>query len=522
MKFEDFQNLVKAHPDSVVPVYRELLADTLTPVVAFLRIRSGGRPAFLLESVEGGESIGRYSFLGTDPFRSIRAFGSKVEVRSHSRGGEEEVVCREEKSFFRLIEEEIGRYRSVDVHGLPPFEGGAVGYINYDSIRLIEKIPDSHPREDALPDALFNFYENLIAFDHARHRLLLIANVLPEVAGATADRNHRELWDEAQERLDGLEDLLTERVDGEEWPGRIPELPPASIATDMESNFSPEDFEKAVVRAKDYIAAGDAFQIVLSQRFQRPVTVDAFEVYRVLRALNPSPYLFFLQLEDTAILGSSPETLVRVEDRKVTVHPIAGTRPRGKTVEEDLALEKDLLADQKELAEHRMLVDLGRNDVGRVARFNTVKLTSYLTIERYSHVMHIVSEVEGELRDGVSSLEAFEAGFPAGTVSGAPKIRAMEIIDELEPTRRGVYAGAVGYLDFAGNLDTCIAIRTIVIHKGVARIQAGAGIVADSVPETEYMETVHKATALFEALRLAEAGVARREAQAGLGLGDAR
>ena len=509
MKFDDFQSLVEAHPGCAVPVCRELLADTLTPVVAFLRLRSRGRPAFLFESVEGGEHIARYSFLGTDPFRSIRSHGSTVEVRAHAPDGCEEVVRTEEKSFFRVIEEEIANYESVPVHGLPPFVGGAVGFINYDSIRLIERIPDSHPREDELPDALFNFHGSVVAFDHARHRLLRITNVLPDDDGSDV----RELWNSMQSRLDDLEQVLTERVEGEEWPGQIPELPPVSIAADMESNFSREDFESAVVRAKEYIAAGDAFQIVLSQRFQRPVQVDAFEVYRVLRALNPSPYLFYLQLDDTAVLGSSPEILVKVEDRKVTVRPIAGTRRRGKTVEEDLALEKDLLADDKELAEHRMLVDLGRNDVGRVAKFKTVGLSHYLTIERYSHVMHIVSEVEGELRDGVTPLEAFEAGFPAGTVSGAPKIRAMEIIDELERTRRGVYAGAVGYLDFAGNLDTCIAIRTIVIHKGIARIQAGAGIVADSVPEREYMETVHKATALFEALRLAEAGAERRAAQ---------
>jgi anthranilate synthase component 1 len=309
---------------------------------------------------------------------------------------------------------------------------------------------------------------------------------------------------DAERRLDEVEGALERPLPRFEIPQLLEPLPRASVADGMRSNFTRVGFEEAVQRAKEYIAAGDAFQIVLSQRFQSAVRAEPFDVYRALRALNPSPYLFFLQWEGTALLGSSPETMVRVQDRKAMVCPIAGTRRRGTDAAEDLALEKDLLADEKELAEHRMLVDLGRNDIGRVAKFGTVKVSRLEKIERYSHVMHIVSEVEGELRDDLSAIDAFCAGFPAGTVSGAPKIRAMEIIDELEPTRRGTYAGAVGYLDFAGNLDTCIAIRTLLIHRGVATLQAGAGLVADSVPEKEYFETIHKASALYDAIRLAE------------------
>ncbi len=500
MKFEEFEKLVRDDADGLVPVYREFLSDTLTPTAAFLRLRGQGEPAFLLESVEGGERIGRYSFLGTQPFRSIRATGDRVRVD----GADGEPIFDGEGNFFEIFERELAGFRSVHVRGLPPFTGGAVGYISYDAIRFIERIPDRHPREDDLPDAQFHFYDTIVAFDHARHRMFLIAYAKPGLGDA------RTRFDEAHMRINYIESMLSQRAPNETVPARVLSLPRGSIEDEMRSNLTREEFEASVRRAKEYIAAGDAFQIVLSQRFEREVKVDPFQVYRALRALNPSPYLSFLQWGETAVLCSSPETLVKVENSKVTVRPIAGTRPRGETPEEDAAHEADLLSDEKELAEHRMLVDLGRNDVGRVSSFGTVNVSRYLTIERYSHVMHIVSEVEGRLREGLSALDAFQAGFPAGTLSGAPKIRAMEIIDELEGSRRGIYAGAAGYVDFAGNLDTCIAIRTIVFHRGQARAQAGAGIVADSVPSTEFMETVHKATPLLEAIRHAEAQAGAR------------
>ncbi len=498
MKIDDFLALARANPGAMVPVVRELLEDTLTPVVALLRLRARSREAFLLESVEGGERVGRYSFLGLDPFGKISAHGDRVV--SEGWGGAPGPEA--EGSFFDALRRAMDLYRAAPVANLPPFAGGAVGYIGYDAIRYLERIPDRHPREEDLPDASFHFYDTVLAFDRARHRLVLIAQV--QVPAGKKERLDL-LYRDAQHRLDRLEETLLHPVAGEDSAGRLDPLPEASILDGMRSNFSAQGFEAAVRRAKEYIAAGDAFQVVLSQEFRRRTTVDPFQVYRVLRALNPSPYLFYLAWDDTSLLGSSPEILVKVEGRRVTVRPIAGTRRRSGDPEEDRRLEAELLHDEKELAEHRMLVDLGRNDVGRVARFGTVSVPRLLEVERYSHVMHLVSQVEGELREGLGALDAFSAGFPAGTVSGAPKIRAMEIIDELETSRRGIYAGAVGYLDFAGNLDTCIAIRTLLFHGGEARLRAGAGIVADSVPEREYQETIQKASALYEAIRRAEA-----------------
>jgi anthranilate synthase component 1 len=490
----DFQEL--ARQGTLVPVCRELSADTLTPVTAYLRLRRDGEPSFLFESVEGGERLGRYSFLGREPFQSLSASGPLVTLE---RDGRREI---REENFFAALERSLLPFRSAPVSGLPPLLGGAVGYIGYDAVRFIERLPDRHPRETALPDAELRFYDTLVAFDHAKHRIFLIANAHVG-AGWTASRLESARAG-AEARLDALESALSRPARGEAELHGLAPLGPASLLEGMRSSSSREEFERAVARAREHIFAGDIFQVVLSQRFQKEVDVDPFEVYRCLRALNPSPYLFFLEWKDTALLGSSPEIMVRVEDRRAMVRPIAGTRRRGKDEAEDLALERELLADEKELAEHRMLVDLGRNDIGRVARFGSVEVSRLEAIERYSHVMHIVSQVEGELRPELTAVDAFQAGFPAGTVSGAPKIRAMEIIDELEPSRRGTYAGAVGYIDFAGNLDTCIAIRTLLIHKGVATAQAGAGIVADSVPENEYFETIHKASALYDALRRAE------------------
>ena len=493
----NYQEFLKFAPQGgVIPVARVLTADTLTPVTAFLRIRRRDEPAFLFESVEGGARLGRYSFLGRDPFQRLSASGSEVVL---DRNGQREAL---EGNFFDVLSKAVSALQTASVPDLPPLTGGAVGFIGYDGVRWIERLPDRHPRENELPDAAFFFYDTLVAFDHAKHRVYLIANV--HVDGRD-DASLRAAYDDAQRRLDELEADLERPVPREEVPKLLQPLDKQLIAEDMESNFRREDFEAAVQKARDYIFAGDAFQIVLSQRFQAPTKAEPFNVYRSLRALNPSPYLFYLQWEDTALLGSSPETMVRVENRTAMVRPIAGTRRRGADEAEDLALEKDLLADHKELAEHRMLVDLGRNDIGRVAQFGSVEIPRLEEVERYSHVMHIVSQVEGRVRDELTAVDAFCAGFPAGTVSGAPKIRAMEIIDELEPTRRGTYAGAVGYLDFAGNLDTCIAIRTLMIHKGMATVQAGAGLVADSVPEREYFETIHKASAVYDALRSTEA-----------------
>ena len=500
MRYSEFKSY--AEQGTLVPVYRELSADTLTPVSAFLRLRRAGGASFLFESVEGGERIGRYSFLGGDPFLTLSAAGETISIRKAA--GEEETLSGD---FFEILQDTIDTYVTAPVAGLPPLTGGAVGYLGYDTIRYIEDIPDRHARETELPDARLHFHDTLVAFDHAKHRLFLIANA--HVTAGQSEEEREAAWEDTQRRLDELESSLSSPVPGEDVFHPLDALPEGSITEGMESNCSRESFEEAVHRAREHIFAGDIFQVVLSQRFQKPVEVDAFEIYRCLRALNPSPYLFYLEWDDTALLGSSPEIMVRCEDGSALVRPIAGTRRRGRDEDEDLALERELLADEKELAEHRMLVDLGRNDVGRVAEFGSVRVSMLEEVERYSHVMHIVSEVEGELRDGLRPVDAFRAGFPAGTVSGAPKIRAMELIDELEPTRRGTYAGAVGWLDFAGNLDTCIAIRTLQVHKGVATVQAGAGIVADSVAENEYFETIHKASALYDAIRRAELRSAR-------------
>lgn len=495
MEYDEFRK--RAKQGGLVPIHRVLTADTLTPVTAFLRIERRGGPAFLFESVEGGARLGRYSFLGRGPFQSLSARGERVLLK---RGTETSEL---EGNFFEVLARLVGEFRTSPVPGLPPLTGGAVGFAGYDSVRWIERLPDRHARETDLADAEFFFYDTVVAFDHAKHRVYLISNVnVAEIGSDESDL--RAGYERACARLDTLDEDLCRPAPKEEGPRPVRPLPPASIADAMASNFKREDFEAAVETAREYILAGDAFQIVLSQRFQKAFSGEPIEVYRWLRTLNPSPYLFYLQWEDSALFGSSPETMVRVEDRVAMVRPIAGTRRRGKNEAEDAALEKDLLSDEKELAEHRMLLDLGRNDIGRVAQFGSVNVSRAEEIERYSHVMHIVSQVEGRVRDELSAVDAFCAGFPAGTVSGAPKIRAMEIIDELEPNRRGTYAGAVGYLDFAGNLDTSIAIRTLLIHDGVATAQAGAGIVADSVPDREYLETIHKASALYEALRRAE------------------
>ena len=464
-----------------VPVFREIPGDLLTPVSAFLAFARDARHAFLLESVVGGERLARYSFLGRDPEATVVAHGQGVLVQDED-GSREEA-----KSLFAALRERLVT-KAAEVPGLPRFTGGAVGYLSYDAVRLFERIPDRHaPR--TLPLASFAFYRSLVAFDHVAQRLVLIAHAAP---------GSRAAFDAAVARLDGMEADLR----------RGPAPGPSSGVSDGGELQGGASYQEAVRRAKEYIAIGDIFQVVLSRQAVVPCEVDPFAVYRALRMVNPSPYMYFLKDGDTSVAGASPEMLVRVENGHAETRPIAGTRPRGQTPEEDDRLAAELLADPKERAEHLMLVDLGRNDLGRVCRFGSVSVPEFMKIERYSHVAHIVSSVTGELAPGKDALDALAATFPAGTLSGAPKIRAMEIIDELEPARRGLYGGGIGYVDLRGNLDFCITIRTVVLRGGQAFVQAGAGIVADSDPAAEERETEAKAGAVFEALRLA-GGLAR-------------
>jgi anthranilate synthase component 1 len=489
MTIPSFENVRKlADQADLIPVSRKVLADLETPLSAYLKVRAEGRYTFLFESVEGGEKIGRYSFLGVDPFLVFRSRGHAISVTDLRTQETREYVANPIDELRKLI----GAHRSLHVAGLPRFTGGAVGYVGYDAIRLVEDIPDTTEDDLGLDDVVLMFFDTLLAFDNIQHVIHLISNV--HVRSDDLD----ESYDQAIRKIDALEASL-----------KRPLTAPVNKGDGkcvISSNTEREDYLEKVEKCREYIVAGDIFQVVLSQRFETDITVGALDIYRMLRMVNPSPYNFHVELGDVQLVGSSPELLVRVEDGVVQVRPIAGTRWRGESEEEDQLLADDLLADEKERAEHIMLVDLGRNDVGRVSKFDTVRVTEQMTIERYSHVMHIVSNVRGELRDDVDALDALFAGFPAGTVSGAPKIRAMEIIDELEPTRRGPYAGSIGYIDFSGNMDTCIAIRTMIIKDGKAYVQAGGGIVYDSQPDYEYRETVNKAKALFRAVELAEQG----------------
>jgi anthranilate synthase component 1 len=483
--FDEFREL--AQRGTFVPVYKEIVADLLTPVSAFLKIAEHSDYAFLLESVEGGEQVGRYSFLGKDPFLILRSHAGRTIV---DRAGQ---TSESDKPFIATLRELMAGFHSPFVPGLPRFTGGAVGYLGYDAAAWFEpvKLQDGAPPED---EAGFMLFDTVLAFDHVRHRILIIAN-----ARITGDEDLESLYQFACAKIEFVEREL-ERPLSKVARG---DAPPIEIT----SNVSRDEFEAMVRTAKEYIAAGDIYQVVLSQRFETPVTVDPFTVYRALRHVNPSPYMYFLRLGDRSIVGSSPEMLVRVEGHNVQTHPIAGTRPRGRNEEEDMRLAEELKRSEKERSEHVMLVDLGRNDVGRVSAYGSVKVPRYMALERYSHVMHLVSVVEGKLSEDHDRLDALVACFPAGTVSGAPKVRAMEIIAELENRRRGVYAGAVGYVDFAGNLDFCITIRTVQIENGRAYVQAGAGIVADSNPAAEYEETRDKARAVIRALEIAQAGL---------------
>ncbi|MDA0659391.1 MAG: anthranilate synthase component I [Planctomycetota bacterium] len=494
LTYDDFAQL--AQRASLVPVHVTLLSDSLTPASAFHKLDQGG-PACLFESVIGGEKVGRYSFLAWDPFLQMTAFGNHV-TRTPRSGTPETVRVADP---LQTLRDELAKYPvSHDlVPGLPPFVGGAIGYAGYDVVRYSERLPNPPHDDRQLPDLAFGFYDQLVVFDNVQKTVTVI--VLQRTEGPS---NCSVAYEESQRRLD----RIVQRLSAPEPQLEIAEIDLTSTPPlDYTSNFQPDQFRRAVEKCVEYIRAGDIFQVVISQRLKIPLQVSSWEVYRTLRAVNPSPFMFFLRTPHCDLVGSSPEIMCRVVDGVVTVRPLAGTRPRGRTNEEDVALAEELLADPKERAEHIMLVDLGRNDVGRVAQYGTVKLSDVMSIERYSHVMHITSNVTGTLAPGKDAFDALRASLPAGTVSGAPKVRAMEIIDELEPHRRGPYAGAVGYIDYGGNMDTCIALRTIVVRDNVAYVQAGAGIVADSVAESEFQETLNKARGLLKAIAITEARV---------------
>lgn len=507
---EEFRELASSASragGNTVPVYRQLLADTLTPVSAFRALVSAGggaaETAFLLESVEGGEKVGRYSFLGAGPFLTFRSDLEKIEVL---RGGAKDERRPEGgRTVIDELEDVLDRYRPVALEGLPRFCGGAVGYFSYDTVRLLEPVGDGAANELGLPDLYFGLYDTLVIFDH-------VSKVVKVVCHADCTNVGPE---EAYARAQGRVNAVVEKLGS----ASVEIAEDVHLARDssrgFESNVTKPEFTRAVDAALEYIRAGDVIQVVLSQRLQTRTHAAPFDLYRALRTVNPSPYMFYLQFPDLQLVGSSPEMMLRVVKQEgaalATTRPIAGTRPRGGSPEEDAALAEELRSDPKECAEHSMLLDLGRNDVGRVAEYGSVEIVEEMIVERYSHVMHLVSEVQGRLKDGLTALDALKSCLPAGTLSGAPKVRAMQIIDELEKTRRGPYGGAVGYLDFFGNMDTCITIRTIVLPGPVdaaerdAYVQAGAGIVADSVPEREYEECLTKAKALLRTIELAEA-----------------
>ena len=484
--FEEFVEL--ARRGTFVPVYREIMADLLTPVSAFLKIAEHSDYAFLLESVEGGEHVGRYSFLGKDPFLILRGRAGETTIEQAG------VRTARPEPFIDVLRRLMTEFHAPYVPDLPRFTGGAVGYLDYDTaewfepaVRLGTPLPDRD-------QAGFMVFDTVLAFDHVKHRILAIANARLQPGG-----DLRALYDFASAKIDFLERELERNLSRRARP----EPTPLAIA----ANQTREAFEASVRRIQEDIAAGEIYQAVLSQRFDAVSAAAPFDVYRALRHINPSPYMFFMRIGRDAIIGSSPEMLVRVEGRHVETHPIAGTRRRGATADEDVRLAEELRRSDKERAEHVMLVDLGRNDIGRVSEVGSVRVPQYMALERFSHVMHLVSRVEGRLAEDRDRLDALVATFPAGTLTGAPKIRAMQIVGALEPTRRGLYGGAVGYLDFAGNLDFCIAIRTVAMRGQYAEIQAGAGIVADSVPAAEYEETQDKARALIQALEMAQGGI---------------
>jgi anthranilate synthase component 1 len=487
---DDF--LTMAGRGNTVPVYRTLLSDHLTPVLAFRKLMAEGEQGFLLESIVGMERVARYTFLGVRPRMVLRAFGRRVHV---DRGETTETF--EDADPLAKLGELLAAHKAVHHGALPRFAGGAVGYAGYDIVRHYEPLPDCPKDDRGLPDMVFGFYDTMVIFDHVEKTVSVVSNALIEDG-----RDPAAAYRAACDRIDAVCDRLRRPA-----PLRVEDMVRNEpVRLPFESNFRREDFLRAVEACKEYIRAGDIFQVVLSQRLRVESGADPMDIYRALRVINPSPFMFFLRTRDCTLLGSSPEIMVRAESGVLTSRPLAGTRPRGATPEEDAALEKELLEDPKERAEHVMLVDLARNDVGRVAEFGSVSISDVMHVERYSHVMHIVSNVTGRMRPEFSALDALRVSVPAGTVSGAPKVRAMQIIDEFEPTKRGPYAGAVGYVDYAGNMDTCIALRTMVLAGGHIDVQAGAGLVADSVPEREFEETLNKARALLLAVQIAERG----------------
>jgi anthranilate synthase component 1 len=459
---------------NLVPIYREIVADLETPVSAFLKISRGGR-SFLLESVEGGQWLARYSFIGTDPYQVVSSSG---------RAGADP---------FAPIAQELAKYKIISVEGLPRFTGGAVGYLSYETAARFEDLPT--PKRDSLglPESQFMFVDTLLVFDHVTHRIKVCSHV-------RLNGNVEKSYQEAVHRIDALVDRLRQPLQ----PHHEQTKPPHPSDNELSSNFTREDFEAGVGKIKEYISAGEAIQVVLSQRFAKVTHVAPLDIYRALRTISPSPYMFFFDMGDFCIIGASPEILLRVEGGTVITRPLAGTRPRGKDPDEDARLEQELRSDEKERAEHIMLVDLGRNDIGRVSEPGSVEVSDLMDVEKYSHVMHLVTHVQGKLRNDMTPFDALRACFPAGTVSGAPKIRAMQIIAELEPEKRGIYAGAVGYFSFTGNMDMAIAIRTIVMKDGVAYAQTGCGVVYDSVPQREYEETQNKARGMLKAIEQAE------------------
>ena len=496
MYFPDFEEFSRiAGPSNIVPVYAQLLGDHLTPVTAFANVARTTDHAFLLESVVGGEKIARYSFIAASPYAVFEA--TRDHVRISAERGVRKLATQDP---LGELEKLLKDCRAVHLPRLPRFVGGAVGYAAYDMVRYYERLPNAPQDDRGLPDLLFGLYDTMIIFDHVQKTILVVSHAHIDREGLKT--GYENACARIEQTIETLAQPPTMSI------GHIAVTGDPTLA--YQSNFSRPGFEKAVAACKEYIRAGDIFQVVLSQRLDLETTADPFNIYRALRIVNPSPFMFYLKSPKVVLVGSSPEIMCRVEDGVITNRPLAGTRRRGRTEEEDLALERELLADPKERAEHIMLVDLGRNDVGRVAELGTVELSDVMTVERYSHVMHICSNVSGRLAKGRTCFDALRAALPVGTVSGAPKIRAMEIIDEHEPTRRGPYAGAVGYIDFAGNMDTCIALRTMVITPGAGRqrvyIQAGAGIVADSDPALEYEETINKAKGMLRAVEIAEKG----------------
>jgi anthranilate synthase component 1 len=487
--FKEFKEKVKE--GNLIPVCREILADMETPVSAFRKIDEG-EYSFLLESVEGGEKWGRYSFLGANPSVIFRSKGTEAEI---IESGMVEII-KDISDPLESLKKLIKRYTPVEFEGLPRFYGGAVGYLSYDAVRFFESLPDTSRDELDLYDSFFIITDTLLIFDNVKHRIKIVSNAHLE-DGLTI----KEAYEQAKKKIEWIIKKLQKPLKTSS------SRTSRGLSTRLRSNFTKEEFQKIVRKAKRYVREGEIIQVVLSQRLQAKKTVDSFDLYRALRIINPSPYMFYLHLGKQVLVGSSPEVLVRLEGKKIELRPIAGTRPRGRNEQDDQRLEKELLMDPKERAEHVMLVDLGRNDVGRVARIGSVEVNEQMVIEKYSHVMHIVSNIQGLLKKGKDAFSVLRAAFPAGTVTGAPKIRAMEIIEELEGTKRGPYAGSVGYFSFSGNMDMCITIRTIIINRDRIYLQAGAGIVADSRAEREYRETINKTEALVKAVEMVQKGL---------------